>query len=798
MLPAINTSSSALLELGEMQSKAREEVTSPTTIIRRRRPSFHVSKQIQIELAHLQEAAMLEKAPVSGEQLRPKFRANSFFRRDSIAKTRSQSSQVEEKKRQNEMNSKISSDASLSSYISSNSTLPSFDNDVDELARVVGDASTLGAKSRNGRMLREKKDRRKIGVADSRKVVPKNEKRWRKLFAKVGWRSSQELKDLMAAGVPKEHRPYVWKHFLRIDKFKSFYPSGYFKSLKELIRKMKGDLNTLHEINKDIQRTMPEYFATEEKKTKLKNVLYAHALRTPDVVGYCQGMNFLCAGLLTVFEDEEDAFWALCVLVEMRLGYYTPTMISLKVDQHVLNRLLSYKKANMARHLDRPEISISISHFTTSWLLCLFMKNPVVYETAIELWDYILCFGDEMIFLIALQIFEEWSPTVLKMNSADELMTFLLKCTLTKIDKTKILNNIGSLSPHIESLRTYYKGFETKKARKRLDALSLADKFSFPDANEIHRLWSIFSAGDPWNIMLTETVSQVPIFAKAFYLACYPNEPEKLCSHGLMSGFIQRMFDILDENNTRNVTFKRFLKVVHTLKYGAPRERLRVCFQFFDLDGDGMLTASDLKIGFRLITDMIHGESTEEDEKSITRIAEEFVKIGHSQENTVSKRFDEGPFGLQLNTEGVYPKITKILCLSTIEKGVKAGWELIGIDNISFKRFTYKDIYTALQKVKFPAVAHFRVRHLTGNPREKLALRHFAKIVSLHRETEILFRLQGAIYDWKNISEQQKKKVPLPPMVHSPPRAVRSLGRKAASIKSVENSAMSFLDLQIT
>eukprot|EP00954_Amorphochlora_amoebiformis_P029461 1393192-Amorphochlora_amoeboformis.AAC.2 len=54
MLPAINTSSSALLELGEletilsslgeMQSKAREEVTSPTTIIRRRRPKENDTK----------------------------------------------------------------------------------------------------------------------------------------------------------------------------------------------------------------------------------------------------------------------------------------------------------------------------------------------------------------------------------------------------------------------------------------------------------------------------------------------------------------------------------------------------------------------------------------------------------------------------------------------------------------------------------------------------------------------------------------------------------------------------------
>jgi hypothetical protein len=42
----------------------------------------------------------------------------------------------------------------------------------------------------------------------------------------------------------------------------------------------------------------------------------AHTLDDPDV-GYCQSMNFICA-LLLLFMEEEDAFWMLMTLIEVR------------------------------------------------------------------------------------------------------------------------------------------------------------------------------------------------------------------------------------------------------------------------------------------------------------------------------------------------------------------------------------------------------------------------------------------------------------------------------------------------
>jgi hypothetical protein len=56
--------------------------------------------------------------------------------------------------------------------------------------------------------------------------------------------------------------------------------------------------------------------------SKLRNVLVAYSWKNTRV-GYCQSMNYLCALLLLIMEEEE-AFWFLSILVCATL--YTHTL----------------------------------------------------------------------------------------------------------------------------------------------------------------------------------------------------------------------------------------------------------------------------------------------------------------------------------------------------------------------------------------------------------------------------------------------------------------------------------------
>lgn len=54
------------------------------------------------------------------------------------------------------------------------------------------------------------------------------------------------------------------------------------------------------------------------------------------VVGYCQGMNFI-AGIMLLFLGEESAFWLLCALLEYILpaDYYAQDLSGCNVDLRV-------------------------------------------------------------------------------------------------------------------------------------------------------------------------------------------------------------------------------------------------------------------------------------------------------------------------------------------------------------------------------------------------------------------------------------------------------------------------------
>ena len=80
----------------------------------------------------------------------------------------------------------------------------------------------------------------------------------------------------------------------------------------------------------DLPRTFPSHpwLATPDGQTALRRALRAFSIHCPSV-GYCQGLNFVCAIILLVMEKkEEDAFYVLSALIEKKLyqGTYTSNL----------------------------------------------------------------------------------------------------------------------------------------------------------------------------------------------------------------------------------------------------------------------------------------------------------------------------------------------------------------------------------------------------------------------------------------------------------------------------------------
>ena len=70
------------------------------------------------------------------------------------------------------------------------------------------------------------------------------------------------------------------------------------------------------EIGRDLNRTFhTEKFNSIDGQTQLGRLLGVIAYVRPEI-GYCQGMNFVVASLLTILENEELAFWSFIVLLD--------------------------------------------------------------------------------------------------------------------------------------------------------------------------------------------------------------------------------------------------------------------------------------------------------------------------------------------------------------------------------------------------------------------------------------------------------------------------------------------------
>ena len=146
----------------------------------------------------------------------------------------------------------------------------------------------------------------------------------------------------------------------------SFLTSLYSSFVSEGL-KLKNEASAVIEV--DVPRTG----CAEVFFEPLRRVLLAFAAKNP-ILGYCQSMNFIAAALLR-YCDEETAFWILCSLVEDILpdGYYTRSMIGIRVDMQVLNSLVMRYLPHLHKHF--AEHDVDLSPVSMNWFLCLYINT---------------------------------------------------------------------------------------------------------------------------------------------------------------------------------------------------------------------------------------------------------------------------------------------------------------------------------------------------------------------------------------------------------------------------------------
>jgi hypothetical protein len=433
-------------------------------------------------------------------------------------------------------------------------------------------------------------------------------------------RSHPEVKRLLKLPRKSGDRARLWQHASGADELRARFPTDYYQSLVAIYERH-GAPNQ-EEILKDIRRTLPAhpFFQTDAGIKTLERVLSSYCLRNAETVGYCQSTNLLCGVLLTQM-DEESAFWVLCCLIEERVGYYCKSMCSLLVDRRVLNDMVCYYEPELDAFMK--DHCVDISSFTTSWFLCLFIDSPFPFEDALVIWDYLLVYGDQVIFLVGLSILSRCKNTILGLETESEVLSYCLHGIRNDLPQIEtVLQDLKFVAEDkIVMLRHLHKENVIEEHR-RLSTSAIISLEKNWDLDEVvlQELWNKFLQPDPWQVLLHGGHSTVQCFQQAFRDAVFSKEEQEAwLGYGILSGVFERLFKVIDLNSTGLISFEEYLLGVQVFEAEHEEEKITLCFHFLDVDEDGTLTREELSKGLYMIQHMY-----EEHEAAVTKV-DEFV-----------------------------------------------------------------------------------------------------------------------------------------------------------------------------
>ncbi|EFP78070.2 uncharacterized protein PGTG_04026 [Puccinia graminis f. sp. tritici CRL 75-36-700-3] len=236
---------------------------------------------------------------------------------------------------------------------------------------------------------------------------------------------------LVQVGLPNKLRGEIWEIATGSVYLRMKQAGEYERILNDIELNKKHKLNfSLDEIEKDLNRSLPEYPAYQNDAKgiqNLRNVLSAYAWKNPRL-GYCQAMNIVVAALL-IYTSEEQCFYLLSILCDQILpSYYTPTMAGTILDQKVFEYLVERTLPMLSQHFKSREIQLSLA--SLPWFLSLYLASmPLVF--AFRVVDCVLLFGPRVLFQIGLAILKINGPILLRINDDAELISTMRNYFLT-------------------------------------------------------------------------------------------------------------------------------------------------------------------------------------------------------------------------------------------------------------------------------------------------------------------------------------------------------------------------------
>ncbi|XP_055605146.1 uncharacterized protein LOC129753350 isoform X2 [Uranotaenia lowii] len=252
-------------------------------------------------------------------------------------------------------------------------------------------------------------------------------KKWEKMLS--NWKKGSPVPKLhkrVYKGIPVRLRSAVWDKLLNLESVMVDRENqGKYQEMLSLARTWGTEVR---QIDSDVNRQFREHDFYRKrysiKQKSLFNVLVAYSMYNMEV-GYCQGMAGL-AGVLLMYFDEEQAFWALSILLSDKKyamhglfieGFPKLTRFLAHHDNIIAKFIPKLKK-----HFDQYNLDSIL--YSLKWFFVVFIER-IPFSLCLRVWDIYLLDGEKVVTAMAYTILRLHKHKILKLKDMDLIVQYI-------------------------------------------------------------------------------------------------------------------------------------------------------------------------------------------------------------------------------------------------------------------------------------------------------------------------------------------------------------------------------------
>ena len=116
---------------------------------------------------------------------------------------------------------------------------------------------------------------------------------------------------------------------------------------------------------------------------RLVAILEAYALYDSEI-GYCQGMSDLLSPIISVMEEDHDAFWCFVGFMKKARHNFRLDEVGIRRQLNLVSKIIKYKDSHLYRHLEK--LQAEDCFFVYRMVVVLF-RRELNFEQTLNLWE---------------------------------------------------------------------------------------------------------------------------------------------------------------------------------------------------------------------------------------------------------------------------------------------------------------------------------------------------------------------------------------------------------------------------